>query len=55
MKSLNKLGSPEEKVEMVLKKYTELVSIQTHERMQLSEHFSPPATTMDGGQLRGNK
>ncbi len=39
LQSLNKLGSPEEKVEMVLKKYTELVSIQTHERTPLSEQF----------------
>ncbi|XP_026146498.1 beta-taxilin isoform X2 [Carassius auratus] len=37
LKSLNKLGSPEEKVEMVLKKYTELVEEHRTEKKQLEQ------------------
>ncbi|XP_016393014.1 alpha-taxilin isoform X1 [Sinocyclocheilus rhinocerous] len=37
LQSLNKLGSPEEKVEMVLKKYTELVEDRRTEKKQLEQ------------------
>uniref|UniRef100_A0A8C1DBN2 Taxilin beta n=1 Tax=Cyprinus carpio carpio TaxID=630221 RepID=A0A8C1DBN2_CYPCA len=37
LQSLNKLGSPEEKVEMVLKKYTELVEEHRTEKKQLEQ------------------
>lgn len=60
MQSLNKLHTPQEKLDALLKKYAELVSVlfsplSAHQRVESFSTAGTSSNKTDQGKLKGNK